>query len=144
MNKFGAINRHCGVRQYLRQSSEPGKGTVDINTPETLDQTCQGLVEQIKVELAQRYGEKPLRDFFRFDALITGEPEAEVDYNSSGITDEDGDCINREREYERRNTGPETVRIQVPVGITADEAVRVLRKTADWIESRPDLLADAQ
>lgn len=130
--------------EHLRKSSAPGKGTVDINKPETLDQPCRVLLEKIKVELTQQHDAKPLRDFFRFDALITREPEAGVDYNSSGITDEDGDCINCEREYERRNTGSETVRMQVPVGIAAVEVVRVLRKTADWIESRPDLLADFQ
>jgi len=100
----------------LRESTGPGKEPVDINKPETLDEPCRRLLEQIKVGLAQEYNKKPLRDLFQLDALITRDPVAGVEHNSSGVTDEDGDCINCGREYERRNSGPETVRIQVPVG----------------------------
>jgi hypothetical protein len=79
---------------------------------------------------------------FQFDALITRRPEAGVECGSSGTTDDDGDCVNCERKYELRSTGDNTVRIQVPVGITPAEAVRVLRKAADWIEARPQLLVN--
>lgn len=97
-------------------------------------------LDSTRAGLANGDQKKPLRDLVQFDALITRNPEAGVDYNSSGITDEDGDCINCERKLEPRATGDDTVRIQVPVRVTPAEAVRVLRKTADWIESRPDVL----
>jgi hypothetical protein len=96
--------------------------------------------EQIRLELLQNYNRKPLRDLFQLDALITRNPEAGVNYGSSGTTDEDGDCINCERKLELRSTGADTVRLQVPVGVTRAEAARVLRKAAEWIEFRHDVL----
>ena len=76
----------------------------------------------------------------RDSRIITRTRAAGIRHSSSGTTDEDGDCINCEEKLELRNTGDDTVRIQVPVGIKPCEAVRVLRKVADWIESKPSLL----
>lgn len=115
---------------------------VDLNDSDTVDGECRLLREKLRAELARQYHKKPLRDMFQFDALITRRPEAGVECGSSGTTDDDGDCVNCERKYELRSTGDNTVRIQVPVGITPAEAVRVLRKAADWIEARPQLLVN--
>lgn len=59
-----------------------------------------------------------------------------------GTTEDDGDCVNCERKLELGTIGKETVRIQFPIGVNPSEAVRVLRKTADWIEYRPNLVTD--
>jgi hypothetical protein len=96
--------------------------------------------EQIRRELLKQCERKPLRDVLQFDAFITREAVAGVNHGSCGTTDTDGDCLNCERKLELRNTGADTVRIQVPVGITRAEASRVLRKAAEWIESRHDVL----
>jgi hypothetical protein len=101
---------------------------------------CRSELDAIRAELVDSYRCKPMRVLFQFDALITRNPKAGVCHNTSGTTDKDGDCLNCEKKYELRNTGDQTVRIQVPVGITGLEAIRVLRKTADWLESRPKLL----
>lgn len=97
--------------------------------------------EQIRLELLRQYNQKPIRDLFQLDALITRQTEAGITHGSSGTTDEDGDCINCERKLELRNTGADTVRIQVPVGVQRLEAARVLRKAAEWIESRDEVLS---
>jgi len=94
----------------------------------------------MRAALVESYKSKPLRDLFQIDALITGEPVAGIKHSSFGTSDEDGDCINCTRKLELRSSGMQMVRIQVPVGITRAEAARVLRKTADWIESCPEVL----
>lgn len=131
-----ALPTTLGVLVQLQQS-EPNHnhcGGSIAPSHETSD------IEQRKSALAQTYRRKPLRDLFQIDALITREPVAGVKYSSSGTSDEDGDCINCERKHELRNTGNDTLRIQVPVGIKRAEAARVLRKVANWIESRPEVL----
>lgn len=122
----------------------PRGKTVHVGVPDTLVEQCRSELDLIRVELIKNYARKPLRQFFQFDALLTRESVPGIEHNSSGTTDDDGDCINCQKNYDLRSTGDNTVRIQVPVGITPTETVRVLRKTADWIKSRPDLLADAQ
>jgi len=123
---------------HVARDSRPGPRY--LSRLDGLVQECRSELDTVRAELADQYKSKPVRVLFQFDALITGEPRPGIYYNSSGTTDEDGDCINCELKCELRNTGNDTVRIQVPVGIAPCEAVRVLRKTAEWIESRPDLL----
>jgi hypothetical protein len=100
----------------------------------------QSDLEAVRARLVDEAQRKPLLALFQFDALITGEPEAGHYCGSFGTTDEDGDCVNCELKHELRNTANDVVRIQIPLGVTPSEAVRVLRKTAGWIQSRPDVL----
>lgn len=141
----------CALKLTDSTPGSPEKGTLErfeeffaptprgVGIPEHLVSESP-LLKKTRRKLLKEYGRKPFRELFQLDALITRQPEAGVNHGSSGTTDRDGDCINCEKKRELRNTGPDTVRIQVPVGITRLEAARVLRKTAKWIESRHDVL----
>jgi hypothetical protein len=96
------------------------------------------LMKKIRRKLLREYDRKPFREVFQLDGLITRDGKAGDNYGSSGTPDEDGDCINCEKKLELRNT--DTVRVSVPLGVTRSEAARLLRKMAQWIESRREVL----
>lgn len=137
-------NRNHRCKSSVRQKMLNRLGLTEIdNAPAgtSVDQApATPPRERIRLELLRQCGRKPLRDLFVLDALITREPEAGITHSSFGTTDEDGDCLNCERKYELRSTDTSVVRIQVPVGVTREEASRVLRKAAEWIEDRHDVL----
>ena len=109
------------------------------STPAAKAKTQEQSLEAFRQEQLRAATRKPLRHLFQIDALITRERGAGRDYQSSGFTDRDGDCLNCQETFELRSTGDTTVRIQVPAGILGAEAARVLRKAADWVESSPSI-----
>jgi hypothetical protein len=134
----------CIVQIKIRTPSndeDDGQSSVDdFGVPARLADLNSFQLNDVRNELIDAYPKKSLRELFQFDALITRIARAGVDCNSSGTTDADGDCINCEKKFEMRNSGNDIVRIQIPVGVTPNEAARVLLKTAGMIEAHPDLL----
>jgi hypothetical protein len=56
-------------------------------------------------------------------------------------SDADLDLLQGRESYELRNAGPDlAVRVHVAHGTTPEVAVRMLRKMADWVESRPEIV----
>jgi hypothetical protein len=91
-----------------------------------------------KDDLLRQYGDKPVREFIQIDALSDMWGDTAVGH------DDDGDTIMSGKTKELRNT--DFVRVQIPTGMSRDEARRLLGKlvkSVDWAvdhyENPPEL-----
>jgi hypothetical protein len=86
-----------------------------------------------KGELIEHYCKKEPTEFYQFDGAYLGEGDF------FQRVDADGDWIGATRTWELMHGHP--VRVLIHTETTPEEAVRLLRKTAAWIERQPEMLS---
>ncbi len=88
---------------------------------------------RIKKELLEDAAEKEPRLFLQIDGFIE---------QRDSYSDDDGDGLWNEEVYELRR-GWSELRVHIPMGADVKAVLRLLKKTRNWIKSRPDLLDPA-
>ena len=86
--------------------------------------------DERRADLLADAARKPVRHLMQFDVF-------QSNFDDIVRPDEDGDCLFWSHTYELRRS--DIVRVQFPVGYDRDNAVRALRKIADFIEEGVDL-----
>lgn len=94
-----------------------------------------GRLEQAKVRLLRRYARKEPTHFLQVDGF---NPSTDL---LTDLRDPDGDEIMALRKHELM-TGADPVRVLALPGSDPQVVSRILRKIADWIESKPEALDD--
>jgi hypothetical protein len=85
---------------------------------------------RIKKELLEDAAEKEPRLFLQIDGYTE---------QRGSDSDDDGDGLWNEEVYELRRNWSE-LRVHIPMGTDVKSVLRLLKKTRNWIKSRPDLL----
>jgi hypothetical protein len=86
--------------------------------------------DERRADLLADAARKPVRHLMQFDVF-------QSNFDDIVRPDEDGDCLFWRDTYELRRS--DIVRVQFPVGYDRDNAVRALRKIADFIKEGVDL-----
>ena len=80
---------------------------------------------QAKIEKLEHYAKRPLKEFIQFDAYIDG-------FGHFPYCDEKGDAFFKSNTMELMYGWP-TVRILVEPGTKKKDALRIIKKTMEWI-----------
>lgn len=91
----------------------------------------------IKEERLEHYAEGTVMEFIQLDALVGNRPNY---YSGLDRTDEDGDTLTSIRAFDIRYYG-HPIRLQIRKGTSCEDAIRVTRKFADWLERDPGLFS---
>lgn len=89
-----------------------------------------------KEELLAHYSEGTVMEFYQLDSLVGDRPNY---YEGLDRTDDDGDTLTAGFVSDIRKHG-HSIRLQIRKGISVEDAIRVTRKFADWLERDPDLV----